>query len=335
MFDFTFETKITKEFLLQQNNEETYMAYYLGFPVDKKLHISPLRQDNKPTCAFFKGKSGILYFKDFATNACLDFVNVVMTKFSCTYHQALKIIAEDFGYIKSKTPKTVTIQPQPKFEETKQTFIQVEVKEFDKHELKWWESYGITKDILKKFNIFSCKTVFLNGRVFAQSSQHSPIYGYYFGKKEGIEQWRIYFPKNQKTGYKFIGNVNMKTIQGFRQLPKEGKVLVITKSMKDLMVFYSLGIPAIAPNSENIFISDKVLEDLKKRFKHIFLLFDNDLPGVRFTNKIRKKYPELIVTLIPRNSGAKDLSDYYFAFGRDKTLKLIKSFIEKWQKRVS
>jgi hypothetical protein len=311
------------------------MAYYLGFPVDKKLHISPLRQDNKPTCAFFKGKSGTLYFKDFATNDCLDFVNVVMSKYSCNYYKALKIIAEDFGYIKSKTSKTVTIKPQPKFEETKQTFIQVEIKEFDKHELKWWESYGITKDILKKFNIFSCKTIFLNGRVFAQSSQHSPIYGYYFGKKEGIEQWRIYFPKNQKSGYKFIGNVNMKTIQGFRQLPKEGKVLVITKSMKDLMVFYSLGIPAIAPNSENIFISDKVLEDLKKRFKHIFLLFDNDLPGVRFTNKIRKKYPELIVTLIPRNSGAKDLSDYYVAFGRDKTLKLIKSFIEKWQKRVS
>ena len=329
---FSFDIKITKEFLLQQNNEETYMAYYLGFPVDKKLHVSPLRQDNKPTCAFFKGKSGILYFKDFATNDCLDFVNVVMTKFSCTYHQALKIIAEDFGYLNTKTKKKATIKVQPKFEETKQTFIQVEIKEFDEHELKWWKSFGITKEILKKFNIFSCKTVFLNSRVFAQSSQHFPIYGYYFGKKEGIEQWRIYFPKNQKNGYKFIGNVNMKTIQGYKQLPKSGKLLVITKSMKDLMVFYSLGIPAIAPNSENVFISEKILNELKQRFKHIALLFDNDLTGVRFTNKVRKQYPELIVSLIPRHSGAKDLSDYYKLFGKNETVKLIKTFIEKWQK---
>ena len=33
MFDYTFEPKITKEFLLSKNNEETYMTYYLGIPV--------------------------------------------------------------------------------------------------------------------------------------------------------------------------------------------------------------------------------------------------------------------------------------------------------------
>jgi DNA primase len=98
--------------------------------------------------------------------------------------------------------------------------------------------------------------------------------------------------------------------------------------MKDVMTLYSLGISAIAPNSETQFVSEKVLEELKQRFEHIVLLYDNDLTGVRFTNKLRKQYPELIVTLIPRKTGAKDISDHYYMYGRNKTLELIKEGIK-------
>ena len=326
MFNYTFEPKITKEFLLSKNNEETYMTYYLGVPVQKGLFKSPLRNDNHVTCSFFRGKSGNLYFKDFADGKCLTFEGVVMEKYNCTYHEALRIIAKDFGLTSDAPVKKQVIKVQPKFEGDKQTFIQVEVKDFSEAELKWWGSFGITKDILNKFKVYSCKTVFLNGTIYAQSAQHSPIYGYYFGKKENIEQWRIYMPKRKE--FRFIGNVPTKTIQGYKQLPKTGKVVVITKSMKDVLCFYSLGIPAIAPNSETQFVSEKVLEELKQRFKHIVLLYDNDLTGVRFTNKLRKQYPELIVTLIPRRTGAKDISDHYYMYGRDKTLELIKETIK-------
>ena len=326
MFNFTFEPKITKEFLLSKNNEETYMAYYLGTPVNKGLFVSPLRDDKHKTCSYFRGKSGTLYFKDFATGQCLDFVNVVMTKYSCNYHEAIRIIAKDFGYTTSAPIKTSAIKIQPKFEGNKQTFIRVEVKDFTEAELKWWNSFGITKEILNKFKVYSCKTVFLNNYIYAQSAQHSPIYGYYFGKKENIEQWRIYMPKRKE--FRFIGNVSTKTIQGYKQLPKKGKVVVITKSMKDVLCLYSLGISAIAPNSETQFVSEKVLEELKQRFEYIALLYDNDLTGVKFTNKLRKQYPELIVTLIPRSTGAKDISDHYRLHGRSKTLELIKSAIK-------
>lgn len=331
MFDFTFEPKITREFLLSKNNEETYMAYYLGIPVKKGLFKSPLRSDSHVTCSFFKGKSGVLYFKDFANGKCLNFENVVMEKYNCNYHTALKIIARDFGYIKGGPVKKHVIKIQPKFEEEKQTFIQIEAKDYSEAELKWWGSFGITKDILNKFKVYSCGTVFLNGTIYAQSAQHSPIYGYYFGKKENIEQWRIYMPKRKE--FRFIGNVPTKTIQGYKQLAKSGKLVVITKSMKDVMCLYSLGISAIAPNSETQFISDKVLEELKQRFKYIVLLYDNDLTGVRFANKIRKQHPELIVSMIPRNTGAKDISDYYRDNGRSKTQELIKKSIKYYKEK--
>lgn len=327
MLDFTFEPKITREFLLSKANQETYMSHYLGLPVKKGLFKNPMRTDNHVTCSFFTGKSGNLYFKDFATGECLNFEGVVMKQNNCDYFQALKIIAEDFGYIKRSDHKTTPIQivRQPKFEGDKQTIIQSEIKEFSEHELKWWASFGITKNILNKFKVYSCNTIFLNGIICAQSAQHSPIYGYYFGKKENIEQWRIYFPKRKD--FRFLGNVSTKTIQGFKQLPKTGKLLVITKSMKDVMCLYSLGITAIAPNSETQFLDDKVLEDLKSRFTYIVLLYDNDLTGVRFANKIHKAHPEIKIAIIPRSTGSKDISDYYRDHGREQTVEFIKQGI--------
>jgi 5S rRNA maturation endonuclease (ribonuclease M5) len=330
MFNFTIEPKITKEFLLSKNSEETYMSYYLGVPIKKGLFRSPLRNDQHSTCSFFRGQSGNLYFKDFATGQCLTFEGVVMAKYGCTYHNALKIIAIDFGYIQSdevkkQAAKKPQIKIQPKFESEKETFIQVEIKDFSESELKWWNSFGISKETLNKYKVYSIKTVFLNGSIYAQSTQHSPIYGYYFGKKGDIEQWRIYIPKRKE--FRFIGNVSTKTIQGYKQLPEKGKLLVITKSMKDSMLLSSLGIPAVAPNSETQFVSEKLLEELKERFKNIVLLYDSDLTGVRFMNKIRKQYRDLIVCMIPRKYEAKDISDFYQKYGRSKTIEVIKEYI--------
>lgn len=325
MFNFTIDPKITKEFLLSKNSEETYMSYYLGVPVKKGLFRSPLRADNHNTCSFFRGRSGNLYFKDFATGQCLTFEGVVMEKYHCTYPNALKIIAKDFGYIQSSEIKKQEIKIQPKFEGEKETFIQVEIKDFSESELKWWNSFGVTKQTLDKYKVYSIKTVFLNGNIYAQSTQHSPIYGYYFGKKENIEQWRIYMPKRKE--FRFIGNVSTKTIQGYKQLPDNGKLLVITKSMKDTMLLSSLGIPAVAPNSETQFVSEKLLDEFRERFKNIVLLYDSDLTGVRFMNKIRKQYRDLIVCMIPRKYEAKDISDFYQKYGRSKTISLIKESI--------
>ena len=320
--DFSFEPKVTREFLLSNNNEETYMSYYLGIPVCTGLF-----------CSFFRGKSGRLYFKDFATGECLAFENVVMKLYNCSYYEALKIIAKDFGLIKGTNPETKPIIKQERFINNKQTFIQIEQKDFSEKELKWWLQYGITKSILNKYRVFSCKTVFLNGSVFSQSTPKCPSYGYYFGKKEHVEQWKIYYPK--RTDYRFIGNISTKTIQGYRQLPKSGKLLVITKSLKDCACLYSMGISAVAPQSETQFISDTILEDLKQRFEKIVLLFDSDLTGVHYTNVLRRKYDFLIPCIIPRRYEAKDISDFYKKYARKETIEFIKKsfkYIKEWER---
>ena len=105
-------------------------------------------------------------------------------------------------------------------------------------------------------------------------------------------------------------------------LPKTGDYLVITKSLKDCAALYEFGIPAIAPCSENLFITDSQYARLKDRFKHIYVLYDNDLPGVSAMHKIKRQFPEITCLMLNRND-AKDFSDYRKYFGYEKTLELV------------
>lgn len=326
--DFSFQPKITKELILSRFSEEQLMEYYLHIPVKKGLFRSPLRRDKQPTCSFYRNKSGTLIFKDFATGQHLNIFDVVQSIFRCDYFESLRIIANDFGIVRDNTlhknPGKINLNPV-KIKDKEISKIQIEVQEFTDRELKWWGKYGISKDILKHFNVYSCKHVFLNDQLFAESQQHCPIFGYYGKKYQGLELWRCYFPK--RTSFRFITNWPSKKIQGYDQLPKKGKLLVITKSMKDSMCLYSCGITACAPNSENLFIPDKVLEDLKNRFENIVVLYDNDRPGLYNMAKIRKEHPELTYVFIPKRYGSKDISDFYKDHGRKETLNLIKTFI--------
>lgn len=326
--DFSFQPKITKKLILSRFSEEQLMEYYLHIPVKKGLFRSPLRRDKQPTCSFYRNKSGTLIFKDFATGQHLNVFDVVQSIFRCDYFESLRIIANDFGIVRDNTlhknPGKINLNPI-KIKDKEISKIQIEVQEFTDSELKWWGKYGISKDILKRFDVYSCKHVFLNDQLFAESQQHCPIFGYYGKKYQGLELWRCYFPK--RTSFRFITNWPSKKIQGYDQLPKKGKLLVITKSMKDSMCLYSCGITACAPNSENLFIPDKVLEDLKNRFENIVVLYDNDRPGLYNMAKIRKEHPELTYVFIPKKYGSKDISDFYKDHGRKETLNLIKIFI--------
>ena len=326
--DFSFQPKITKKLILSRFSEEQLMEYYLHIPVKKGLFRSPLRRDKQPTCSFYRNKSGTLIFKDFATGQHLNVFDVVQSIFKCDYFESLRIIANDFGIVRDsalrKNPGKINLNPI-KIKDKEISKIQIEVQEFTDSELKWWGKYGISKDILKRFDVYSCKHVFLNDQLFAKSQQHCPIFGYYGKKYQGLELWRCYFPK--RTSFRFITNWPSKKIQGYDQLPKKGKLLVITKSMKDSMCLYSCGITACAPNSENLFIPDKVLEDLKNRFENIVVLYDNDKPGLYNMAKIRKEHPELTYVFIPKRYGSKDISDFYKDHGRKETLNLIKTFI--------
>lgn len=328
-FSLTEKPKLNKNLILSKLSEEQIFSFYIGSEIkSKKLFRSKLRSDKNPTCSMYRNKSGVLIYKDFATDQHLNCFAYVMELFKCDYHTAIRIIANDFNIIHDSScvrNQGKIISKDFRIEEKEFSKIQIEAQDFTELELKWWARYGITLDILKKYDVYSCKHVFLNGQLVAKSQQHCPIFGYYGKKYQGNELWKIYFPKRKE--YRFMGNYPSRKMQGYEQLPKVGKICVITKSQKDCMTFYSLGIPACAPNSETVIPNEAIINDLKSRFKYIVCLWDNDYTGISFLNKFRHKYPDLTYAWIPRSLKAKDISDYYKEYGKKETIKLIKEFL--------
>lgn len=322
-------TEPTKEMLLEAHSEEYYMSYYLGIPMQKGLFCSPLREDNNPTCSFFRtSENKVLKMKDFATGFSGDFVNVVMVKRNVTYYQALRIIANDFDIINyPNLEKTISVAQDNgiKIEEHTPSIIQVTIGEFSNKDLKWWKQFGITLETLKKFRVFRAEYVFLNGSIISTYSDYNPSYAYYFGKKDGLELWKIYYPLRKK--FRFL--LNCSITQGLDQLPENDNILVITKSLKDVMSLYELGISAIAPQSEVVVVDSSEIDVLRPRFKNLIWNGDPDKAGYMFMIKNRKQYSGTCMTF-DKTCGAKDISDYIKIHGLDQTKSLLEGLRIKY-----
>jgi hypothetical protein len=328
IFEFQPEN-VTKELLLREHSEEAYFAHYLGINPDKGLFRSPLRADDNPTCSFYRNKAGDLIFKDFGDGFHGNFINVVMHIFKVPYYKALSVIANDFNIVKKAhyaINEAKIIYNGAKVDQKLETVIQVELKEYTEKELEWWLKFGITAKTLKKFKVFSLKTVFLNGAYFCSSTEANPIYGYYFGTKDGRELWKIYFPMKRK--YRFL--LNTDSIQGAKQLPKGSReVVVITKSLKDVMSLYELGIPAIAPQSETAPVKVKLVTGLEKLgFKFVFVNGDWDRAGQSFMINSRKTFSCICLSFRNKSKYGKDISDFIARYGMEKAKSLVNKIRE-------
>jgi len=312
---FLIQPEITKELLLKKYPEEQYMSFYLGVPVTKKLFKSTLRVDHRETCSFYRSDKAGLRYKDFGSGTNFNFIDVVMYLNKCTYHKALQIIANDFRIC--DIPDVAKSDPRCVYtgeiiDNKEPCDIKVEVKDFSEKELEWWNSFGVTKELLKEGRVYSIKSVFLIPSYF--STDKCPIYGYFLGHEDNRELWKIYFPSKIK--YRFL--LNTSKLQGLHLLPKKGELVIVTKSMKDILTLRGLGFYAISAQSENSYLKKEQVEALQKRFTHVVFWYDPDRAGMKAMSTLRKMYKALFYW-IPSNYKSKDISDFHKKHGREKT----------------
>lgn len=127
----------TKELILNKIQEEQIFMHY-GVPVQRGLFCSKLRGDNNPTVCLYRNKAGRLMYKDFAEQGTLDCFAYVSRLYNVSYSEALYIIANDFGLI--KTPKKVINKPVfeykgEKIVESPGAIIKCEIQPFTAEEL--------------------------------------------------------------------------------------------------------------------------------------------------------------------------------------------------------
>lgn len=120
------------------------------------------------------------------------------------------------------------------------------------------------------------------------------------------------------------------------QLPRKGKLCIITSSIKDVMVFKQHGFPAICFNGESYGINKdsesgktvaSTINILKKRYSYLLLFLDNDDPGVKASIKLQQMH-HVPYTVSPAKE-LKDISDYQKKYGPQKTFRTIKKLISK------
>lgn len=326
---------ITEDFLLKNLSQEQIMEHYIGLPIKiKKKFSSPFREDKHPSCSLVY-KEGRLVFSDFATNLKGNCFHVVMHKYRLNYYEALEKIAEDFNL---KSPGALSHKIKVEYshldEEKKKSFEPSKIaikhrgwKKIDKE--YWFDRFGLTREILEKFNVIPVDTAWVNGNiVYNDYGNNDPCYAYRFGKN----QYKLYFPLRKHKdprGPRFLHNTNK--VQGYRQLPKNGDFLIFTKSLKDVMVAYSLGVNAIALVSESIYPPEKLIDVIKSRFKYVYSFYDFDYAGICMANHFKRVYNIRPILLsdgtrgTKTDYGAKDLSEYVEKYGKEKAQKLIQN----------
>ena len=188
----------------------------------------------------------------------------------------------------------------------KVTIIKKKTRAWSLDDKLFWEKYLITKNTLSKFEVQPLSYYWVNESRF---SCIDLTYSFKFGTK-----YKIYTPHGER---KWTSNTTNRHVQGYKQLPVEGEMLIITSSLKDAMCLYEMGLPSVALQSEMIMPDEKLIAHLKARFQHVLVFYDNDFdkpdnPGQTMATKICKEY-ELLNMVLPTECGYKDVSDYIAA----------------------
>lgn len=293
------KTPLTLEWILSKVTEYEIYSHYLGQFKVGAIYNSPFRKDKNPSFGiYYSKKSKCLLFKDHGTGECGNIIKFVSLYTGLTdYNDILQHIVNQLNITKD-TKLDSTKQYTPSGE----TVIGVVRQPFTKADIDYWSQFHISIQTLKKFNVNSIKYYLCNGIVKGVYKEDNPMYAY-----KVFNNFKIYRPLADKYT-KWRNNLSSTDIQGWQQLPKKGNILIITKSLKDVMCLYEIGIPAISPSSESTFIPDDMLEQLKKRFKRILVCFDRDEAGIKNLRKISLK-TGLEPILVNKRFHAKDISD--------------------------
>ena len=284
--------------LQKTNGGLDVFVHYMGEACKKKVFRNPFRTDSCPSCHLYynddrQGGEGRFILKDFGDSAwhgdCFwlvgrltglnpktDFMEILRTidrecelfildDAPAGFHPVMQKVNTDFKA--NSRPMKFT----PKY------------RNFNKHELAYWSSYGITLDILSRFCVRCLSSCFFerpDGTHYnIYGTMDVPMFGYTFNNGTGI---KVYRPGAEIGRFMYAGNLPRPYVFGLEQLPSEKTdCIFITGGEKDVMTLAARGFHAISLNSETAKVPDMLLTQLSGRCRHLVFLYDCDETGIR------------------------------------------------------
>lgn len=298
-------------------SDEDIFFYYLGDFENNSWFSAPWRSDTNPSLriSYYNNRWVWIDFgEDSRPKSGIDFIK--------RYYDVDYITAIQKGWEDIQNGEAFPIKKRVIKHDSKSY---CNIRDLLPHELEYWAKAKINKQTLDYFNVYSGE-IRHNSILWHKSKEEDPLFIYMWDKKTPI--YKGYRPFAPTTRLKFYSKNISGHIQGWDKLPATGNMLIITKSYKDVIVWWELGYPAIAPHSENMFISPFDLYDLEGRFKHIYVNYDNDEVGVKKSTQYSSEY-NLKYFNLPLSTNCKDPFQFVVCYDYDDLNNL---FLEK-QKR--
>ena len=317
------KSSFTLDDVLRVTSEAQIVSYYLGILKVPCIINSPLRQDRHPSFGLYSPNGTEINYIDFSTRDSGTIFTLLKNMWNLDYPEVFKRICQDFSKFNSKA----TVIKSSKCDITSQGSssnidMKCKVREWKDYDLEYWASYGITLPWLKYANVYpiSHKIIVKDGKEFVFGADK---YAYaYVEFKEGKTTLKIYQPFN-KRGFKWANKHDRSVISLWTKVPKTGDKIVVCSSLKDaLCLWANTSIPAIAIQGEGYGISNTAINELKRRYKEVYILLDNDEAGLRDGEKLSAS-TGFINLVLPNINGAKDVSDLYKSLENKKRFKNI------------
>lgn len=288
-------------------------SYYLGVKDIPCIICSPLRRDEKPSMGIYSPNGTEVNFIDFGTGERGSIFTLLRKMWNTSFADTLKKIYEDFARFSSSVSVRASI-PSCRIvgnpDHSRSVDMQCKVREWRDYDIEYWESYGVPLKWLKYADVYpiSHKIIIKNGNSYVFGADK---YAYaYVEFKEGKTTLKIYQPYN-KSGFKWANKHDKSVISLWTKVPEYGDKICICSSLKDaLCLWANTGIPALAIQGEGYSISNTAVSELKRRYKEIYILLDNDDAGLQDAVKLSESTGFTNIVL-PKKYGEKDISDLY------------------------
>ena len=284
---------------------------------------SPFRADSNPSFSIYLDNDKHIRYKDFGESETKgSLLDLLCKKWNCSFYQVFDKILEVMqkqekecadGF--SPSVKTKQVKLMTRKESSELTKIQVAVRPWRQYDLDYWQSYGITKPWLTHAGVYpiSHKLITKKDKETGKTSKFifpTDKLAYCFTEyKDGNLSLKIYQPYNTR-GFKWCSKMDSSVISLWTKVPEYGDRIVICSSLKDaLCLSANTHIPAIAPQGEGYSISETAANELRRRYKKVFICFDTDEAGLQDSLKLSEQTG--FIRVVPDLKGEKDISDYF------------------------
>lgn len=322
---------VTQRDIRKQYSDYDIAKMYLGLESIPCVVCSPLREDRKPSLGFYWTTTGNVGYKDFATGEQGGLYDFLGHLWNMSFNSVVSKIASDTN-IKQEVLRTRCSSPVRKRTSSQ---LEVKVRKWKPYDLMYWEQYGISREWLRFGEVYPIESMFFS-RDGSTKIVPAEKYAYvYVERKDGIVTLKVYQPFSERI--KWLSKHDSSIWDLWTKLPESGERLIITSSRKDaLCIWANTGIPSVSLQGEGYMPKKHVVQQLKDRFKNVYVLYDNDFKAEekgeenhgRVFGKILSDEFGLKQIEIPYEFKSKDPSDLYKDWGKDVFVNTILSLIE-------